>query len=276
MSAAEIKALLSEPDECGVKMGPQWVDLTTEALMEMKPAMSADVSEAVERLTEDLQEGRIKDLAVSRDVQTVLAALQEGSGALPASLSVSIEGEASFQSRVLPWLMECFGAEIAADRVERCDRFIEEALELAQSLDWTADRAHALVDYVYGRPKGEPHQEVGGVMVTLAALCQAADLDMKRGGDDELARIMRPEIVLKIRAKQAAKPTGSALPVAASQAGMEARQSRNETQPSRFDVLERIRAFDFEAHYGEPEYERLADDLEALAQPNQPRDREEG
>lgn len=58
--------------------------------------------------------------------------------------------------------------------------------------------------------------------------------------------------------------------------GMKARQSRNETQPSRSDILERIRAFDFRAHYGEAEYERLADDLEALAQPNQPRDREEG
>lgn len=122
----------------------------------------------------------------------------------------------TFQARVLPWLMECFGAEIARDRVERCDRFIEEALELAQSLDWTADRAHALVDYVFGRPAGEPHQEVGGVMVTLAALCEAADLDMQAGGDDELARIMRPEIVQKIRAKQADKPTGSALPIALS------------------------------------------------------------
>lgn len=123
-------------------------------------------------------------------------------------------GDEGFQSRVLPWLIECFGAEIAGDRQERCDRFIEEALELAQSLDWTADRAHALVDYVFGRPKGEPHQEVGGVMVTLAALCQAVGLDMQAGGDDELARIMRPEIVQKIRAKQAAKPTGSALPIA--------------------------------------------------------------
>ncbi|MFN4296783.1 MAG: hypothetical protein ACK4FB_08055 [Brevundimonas sp.] len=133
----------------------------------------------------------------------------------------------SFQSRVLPWLMECFGAEIAADKVERCDRFIEEALELAQSLDWPIERAHALVEYVFNRPKGEPHQEVGGVMVTLAALCEAAGLDMQAGGDDELARIMRPEIVLKIRAKQAAKPTGSALPIAPPQTGMEP-EGRNE------------------------------------------------
>lgn len=50
----------------------------------------------------------------------------------------------------------------------------------------------------------------------------------------------------------------------------------SEAVVTRSDILERIRAFDLRAHYGEPEYERLADDLEALAQPNQPRDREEG
>jgi len=136
-----------------------------------------------------------------------------------SSADADTQPASSFQSRVLPWLMECFGAEIAADRVERCDRFIEEALELAQSLDWPKERAFALVDYVYGRPAGEPFQEVGGTMVTLAALCQAAGLDMDANGETELARIMQPEIVQKIRAKQAAKPTGSALPVAASVPG---------------------------------------------------------
>lgn len=50
----------------------------------------------------------------------------------------------------------------------------------------------------------------------------------------------------------------------------------NEAQSLRSEILERIRAFDFRAHYGEAEYERLADDLKALPQPNQPRDREEG
>lgn len=128
---------------------------------------------------------------------------------------VAAEGGETFQGRVLPWLIECFGAEIAGNLEERCDRFIEEALEQVQSLGWAKERALALVDYVYGRPAGEPHQEAGGVMVTFAALCQAAGLNMTKAGEDELARIMRPEIVLKIRAKQAAKPTGSALPVAA-------------------------------------------------------------
>lgn len=120
----------------------------------------------------------------------------------------------SFQSRVEPWFRECFPPHVCDDRLERCDRFIEEALELVQAAGYSAERAHALVDYTFSRPKGEINQEVGGVMVTLAALCIAHGLDMHQGGETELARISQPEVIAKIRAKQAAKPTGSALPVA--------------------------------------------------------------
>jgi NTP pyrophosphatase (non-canonical NTP hydrolase) len=122
-------------------------------------------------------------------------------------------GREAFQSRVDGWMQQCFGPQISADELERVDRFTEEALELGQSKGHSAERAHALVDYVYGRDVGEPFQEVGGVMVTLAALCNAAQIDMTDAAETELARILRPEIVEKIRAKQAAKPTGSALPV---------------------------------------------------------------
>lgn len=120
----------------------------------------------------------------------------------------------TFQERVAPWMQTCFGAEISADMLERCDRFTEEGLELVQSLGYSSDRAHALVGYVFDRPIGEPSQEVGGAMVTLAALCLAAGLDMHVNGETELARINQPEIITKIRTKQAAKPTGSALPIA--------------------------------------------------------------
>ena len=119
------------------------------------------------------------------------------------------------QRRVAAWMLECFGPDITADKVERADRFIEEALELAQATGWTADRGHALVDYVFGRPVGMLGQEVGGVMVTLAALCNVFEVDIEAEAKREVDRITQPEVVLKIRAKQAAKPTGSALPVAA-------------------------------------------------------------
>jgi hypothetical protein len=118
----------------------------------------------------------------------------------------------SFQSRVLPWLLSCFGEEIANDKVERNHRFLEESLELVQSLGCTQSEAHQLVDYVFGRPVGEPIQEAGGVMVVLAALCLANKLDMHEAGEIELSRIWTK--VEQIRAKQAAKPKHSPLPVA--------------------------------------------------------------
>jgi hypothetical protein len=117
-----------------------------------------------------------------------------------------------FQHRVNDWVLQCFSPEIANDHVERSDRFVEEALELVQSCGYSADRAHALVDYVFNRPVGETSQEVGGVMITLATLCHTQGVDMMAAGEIELARINQPEIMDKIRAKQAAKPTGSALP----------------------------------------------------------------
>ena len=122
----------------------------------------------------------------------------------------------SFQARVQPWMMECFGAEISADGAERNHRFLEESLELVQACGCTASEAHQLVDYVYGRPVGERAQEVGGVMVTLAALCLAQGLDMHAAGETELARIWTK--VEAIRAKQTAKPKHSPLPVAVSAA----------------------------------------------------------
>jgi len=121
-------------------------------------------------------------------------------------------GRCELQSRVKPWMVACFGPEISADKVERRHRFIEEALELLQAAGGTKDEALQLVDYVFNRPMGDMHQEVGGVMITLAALCLAAGLDMHKAGDDELARIWTK--VDAIRAKQAAKPKFSVLPIA--------------------------------------------------------------
>ena len=116
----------------------------------------------------------------------------------------------SFQARVQPWMMACFGPEVSGDREERNHRFLEEALELVQACGCTASEAHQLVDYTFARDVGEPSQETGGVMVTLAALCLANDLDMHEAAETELARIWTK--VEKIRAKQAAKPKHSPLP----------------------------------------------------------------
>lgn len=129
---------------------------------------------------------------------------------LTAPPAAASDPTAPFQQRVHPWLLACFGELIAGDREERNHRFLEESLELVQSTGCTASEAHQLVNYVFGRPVGEPAQEVGGVMVTLAALCLANGLDMHDAGEVELARIWTN--VEAIRAKQAAKPKHSPLP----------------------------------------------------------------
>ncbi|HEV2501444.1 MAG TPA: hypothetical protein VGV39_00110, partial [Mesorhizobium sp.] len=131
-----------------------------------------------------------------------------------ARILAAIEPQAvaeTFQQRVQPWMLACFGEEISADRVERGDRLLEEVFELLQSGGYDPARVLPLRDYVWSRDAGEPSQEVGGVEVTLAAYCLAHGLDKHVAGETELARIWTK--VEQIRAKQAAKPKHSPLPV---------------------------------------------------------------
>jgi len=120
--------------------------------------------------------------------------------------------EGDYQSRVNDWMQVCFGSEISDDIKERNHRFFEEATELVQSTGITKSECHQLVDYVFNRPVGETKQEVGGVVVTLAALCNALRISTTECGETELTRINGK--VEQIRAKQAAKPKHSPLPEA--------------------------------------------------------------
>lgn len=144
-------------------------------------------------------------------IDGVLAALVPQSPA-PSADGELVEALNVFQCGVDKWMDACFNDTIKADVQERCDRFIEEALEFIQAAGYSADRAHALVDYTFGRPQGEINQEVGGVMVTLAAMCNTLKVAIGVAAETELARVWTK--IDTIRAKQAAKPTGSALPEA--------------------------------------------------------------
>lgn len=116
----------------------------------------------------------------------------------------------TFQRRVVEWMAACFPLSSQSSVEERTHRFLEEALELAQAQGCSREHAHALVEYVYGRPEGDPEVEVGGVMVTLAGLCSAAGIMMDQAGDRELERNWAR--IDNIRRKQAMKPRGSPLP----------------------------------------------------------------
>lgn len=112
----------------------------------------------------------------------------------------------NFQSDVRAWAVECFGQEVCDDHVERNQRFAEESIETIQAFGCTEEEVMQVVRYVYSRPAGDREQEIGGAMLTMATLCIASDIDMFGCGLKELERVTRPETLLKIRAKQAAKP----------------------------------------------------------------------
>lgn len=119
----------------------------------------------------------------------------ESFGVMPRSERLSRDAaerggeDTPFQDRVTEWGVACFGEAIYQDRTERNHRFLEEALELVQALGCTKAEAHELVDYSFSRPKGEAVQEVGGALLTLAALCNANGIDMDARGKLELARV---------------------------------------------------------------------------------------
>lgn len=116
----------------------------------------------------------------------------------------------TLQTRVRKWVVDCFGEEIADNVGERNERFIEEALELVQASGLPKEDVLMLVDYVYRRPAGEIYQEIGGVVVTLSALCSALNQPFLINGEIELSRI-KGKIEL-IREKQKNKPKNSPLP----------------------------------------------------------------
>jgi hypothetical protein len=102
------------------------------------------------------------------------------------------------------WAVACFGVEATYNKDERNHRFLEEALELVQSTGCTKADALDLVEYVFNRDIGVPHQEAGGVLVSLAALANANDIHLAAAATDGLGENW--ERIDKIREKQKNKP----------------------------------------------------------------------
>src|SRR6478735_8728865 len=116
-----------------------------------------------------------------------------------------------FQNDVVGWLRNCFGEDILNNKEERNYRFFEEAAELVQSCGMTKDDCYKLIDYVYGRPSGEPAQEIGGVMVTLFGLASTQGISVDAVSEVEIQNCYNR--MEKIRAKWLSKTVKSGDPL---------------------------------------------------------------
>ena len=120
-------------------------------------------------------------------------------------------GVKSFQDRVADAHHAIFDDD-PTDLTERRDRFYEEATETAQALGMTADEAHQLVEYTFGRPPGDVRKEIGAAALTLASICVVGGWDMQACAEADLAALQTPEKIAKVRAKRATRHGRGPLP----------------------------------------------------------------
>lgn len=115
-----------------------------------------------------------------------------------------------YQARVKQWMVECFGEEITQNPTERAYRFLEEALELVQSLNISKEDVTRLTDYTYGRPIGDTKIEIGQTTLVLAALAETCNVNMDDQKWKELESAWNR--IDKIREKWKSKTARAPLP----------------------------------------------------------------
>lgn len=95
------------------------------------------------------------------------------------------------QQTVADWARPCLEGVAPELRArEGALRVLEEAFELAQAEGVTPEEATRLQDYVYGRPVGDPTQEVGGVRVALLSYAAGKGLSADRAEQEEILRVL--------------------------------------------------------------------------------------
>lgn len=108
------------------------------------------------------------------------------------------------QVQIFAWAKMAFTAEQATSLPQRGLRLLEEAIEAFQATCGDKHQAHELVDYVFSRPAGVLHQELGGVGVTLLVLAAAAGLSADEEEAREVARVLSKPVEM-FTARNAAK-----------------------------------------------------------------------
>lgn len=88
------------------------------------------------------------------------------------------------------WGVRCFGKAHMMNLAVRSLRIVEEAIELCQVYDVPEATVAECVRMVYSRPKGDSHQELGGVLLTTFEFCASRDLDPIDVFTDELRRVL--------------------------------------------------------------------------------------
>lgn len=97
------------------------------------------------------------------------------------------------QDAVAAWIDTAFGTPKGGTELEtRLRRFAEEAAELCQALGMPKEEFLREASYVWDhKEKGDPFQEIGGVMLTLMALANVSMYRVDHAAEKEFLRALR-------------------------------------------------------------------------------------
>lgn len=112
------------------------------------------------------------------------------------------------QRTLSEWAQAAFGAQQASSLPQRAVRLLEEALEAYQAAGGDRDMARQLVDFVFGRPVGSLHQELGGVGVCVLLLAAAANLSADTEERREIDRVLSKPLAEFTQRNQAKNDAG--------------------------------------------------------------------
>lgn len=108
----------------------------------------------------------------------------------------SVQGDTNldqnFQCQSIAWANKVIKPIEKMYTLKNATVYLSMALLLARYRRCPVEDVTEMVDYVFGRPKGEVHQEVGGAVITLASLCGQSKIDMMASGWQQL-KIAYPE-----------------------------------------------------------------------------------
>ena len=91
----------------------------------------------------------------------------------------------------MDWAANAFGTAQMLSPQIRSLRAFEEIAEFAQCVGVPQEKLYLVIDTVFSRPRGDPQQELGGVMMTAILLCMACCADPDRVFLDELERVRK-------------------------------------------------------------------------------------
>ena len=88
------------------------------------------------------------------------------------------------------WAIRCFGKAHVDNKTICALRLVEEAIEYAQAIGVPEISVALVTKAVYERPKGEPYQELGGVLMTATVAATTQYWDPDDVFETELRRVL--------------------------------------------------------------------------------------